>query len=391
MGRKAQGARLRAKTLVERCPRNGWATIPPSLRPFRWIMISRQTNILGTVLLLLFTALPLSSCARVNYILHAAAGQFRLLQGSIPVETGLKNDALTPVQKSRLRLVTRIKHFGESELGLKETRNYRTVYLKSNQQPLHVLSASPKDRLTRTTWWFPILGDMPYLGFFNLERAEAERERLHQRDLDVMLGRAEAYSTLGWFEDPVTLNLLDGSEPDLVETILHEMTHTTLYVKGEGEFNEGLANLVGKIGALNFLKKTYGPLHPLTIEAENIIQDERLFSTFIADLLKRLEKLYKSPLNYSNKLAQREAIFRAAKIEFNDLKTALKTSRFIGFGRGSLNNAYLLSIGLYHRHFNLFEGLFQKKAHSLKETILYCMGLAEKEGDMIEMMRMNKS
>ena len=398
---KAQGARLKAKALTGTRQRPGRGrrrervTGPTSRRPdlrnaLAGVLMFRQTNILGTLLLLFLTTLPMGSCARVNYILHAAAGQFRLMSSAVPVEKGVESASLTADQKDRLRLVARIKAFGEHDLGLKETENYQTVSLKSGK-PLYVVSASHKDRLKSLTWWFPIVGAMPYLGFFDREKAGAEAARLRGKDLDVMVGSADAYSTLGWFEDPVTLNLLQGSTPELVEIILHEMTHTTLYIKGQGAFNEGLANLVGKIGALNFLKRTYGPLHPFTIEAENIIQDERLFSFFIADLLKRLEKLYTSPLNYSKKLDRREAIFRAAKTEFNDLETALKTSRFIGFGRGSLNNAYLLSIGLYHRHFNLFEGLFQKKGRSLMGTILYCKGLAEKEGGMIEKMGMNKS
>ena len=117
------------------------------------------------------------------------------------------------------------------------------------------------------TWWFPVVGNMPYLGFFDLEKARAEKEKWVQKDLDVIIGRADAYSTLGWFQDPVTRNLLQGSQVDLAETILHEMTHTTLYVKGQGAFNEGLAVLVGKVGTHRFMEKTYGPSHPLTIQA----------------------------------------------------------------------------------------------------------------------------
>ncbi|MBN1102530.1 MAG: aminopeptidase, partial [Deltaproteobacteria bacterium] len=162
------------------------------------------------VLLTLVLMLATSGC-RIGYILHAAAGQFKLLAGAVPVEEALKESALPPDEQERLRLVARIKDFGETELGLKRTENYQTVYLKSRQCPIYTVAASPKDRLTRVTWWFPVVGDMPYLGFFDLESARKEKEKLLRKDLDVSLARADAYSTLGWFKDPVTLNLLEGT------------------------------------------------------------------------------------------------------------------------------------------------------------------------------------
>ena len=142
------------------------------------------------------------------------------------------------------------------------------------------------------------------------------------------MGVADAYSTLGWFRDPVTLNLIQGPTVDLVETILHEMTHLTLYIKGQGEFNEGLAVLVGKMGAFLFLERTYGPSHPSTVEAQRSIEDERIFSFFLASLLKDLEYLYNSPLSYSKKLADREKVFARAREDFKFLKKRLKTRRF---------------------------------------------------------------
>jgi len=203
----------------------------------------------------------------------------------------------------------------------------------------------------------------------------------------VILGSADAYSTLGWFEDPVTLNLLQGSTPDLVETLLHEMTHATLYVKGQGYFNEGLANLVGKWGAVLFLEKTFGPEHPFTVEARSVLEDERTFSSFLAELFHRMEKLYDSPLTYMKKLTRREEVFRSAKQAFEKLEDTLKTDRFRGFGRSPMNNATLLSVGLYHRHFHLFESVYEKKERSLEALILHLKALAKKEGDMIERMQ----
>ena len=329
----------------------------------------------------------LCSGCRLAYVFHAAAGQFRLLNGSVPVEEALEKDSLGSDQKDRLRLVARIKDFGEKELGLKKTRNYETVYLKSSQAPIYMISASPKDRLAYITWWFPVVGDMPYLGFFDLKKAKAEKEKLIKKDLDVNIGIADAYSTLGWFRDPVTLNLIEGPTVDLVEIILHEMTHTTLYVKGQGEFNEGLAVLVGKVGAFFFLKKNYGPTHSLTIEAKKSIEDERMFCTFLTSLLEKLERLYDSPISYREKLNQRQKVFAASLEDFNRLRSSFQTDHYARFGRGGLNNAYFMSVGLYHRNFHLFESVLMRKGNSIRETIAFFRELSGKDRNILANMR----
>ncbi len=343
---------------------------------------NNSVKIAGIILILTF--ILFGSGCRMGYLFHAASGEYELLSGSIPVEEGLKDDTLSEEKKTRLRLVGQVKDFGETELGLKETENYEKVYLKSHRNPIYTISASPKDQLSRKTWWFPIVGNMPYLGFFDLEKARAEKAKLEKKDLDVNLGAAGAFSTLGWFKDPVTLSLIEGSTHYLVETILHELTHTTLYLREQGDFNEGFANLVGLVGAKQFLEAHYGPSHPLTIEAQNNIEDERLFSTFISAFMENLESLYNSSKSYDEKLAQREKIFAGALASFAQLKGKLKTNRFTYFGHSGLNNAYLMSINLYHRHFHLFEAVYQRKGQSIKETLSYFQALAEEKGDLIQ-------
>jgi predicted aminopeptidase len=337
----------------------------------------------GTIVVMLILNLGCSGCD-VAYLFHAAAGQFRLLNDSIPIQEALNNRSLPPDEQERLRLVARIKAFGEKDLGLKKTDNYESVYLSSSQHPVYTVSASPQDRLCRKTWWFPFVGDIPYLGFFNLEKAKAERDRLMAQDLDVSIGVADAYSTLGWFKDPVTLNLIQGPTPDLAETILHEMTHTTLYLKGQSAFNEGLAVLVGKVGAFLFFDHAFGPLHPFTRKAKASIDDERLFSRFLDSLMDELERLYGSSLSYGEKLTRREAIFTSSLETFKDLSKRFKTDRFARFGQRPLNNAYILAVGLYHRHFDLFERALEEKRGSIREVLSFFEGLSKKSNDLLK-------
>jgi len=334
----------------------------------------------------LVMVLPLSGC-QVSYLFHAAAGQFRFLYHAVPVEEVLQQDSLPEAEKKRLALVSRIKEFGENELGLKKSNSYETINLKT-QSPVTTVSAAPKDKLTLVTWWFPVAGRVPYLGFFDLEAARQEKERLAAEDMDTFVGTAQAYSTLGWFKDPLTLNLIQGSDLNLVETILHEMTHTTLHVKGQGEFNEGLAQLIGKRGALLFFEKTFGPSHPATLEARDSISDEVLFSSFLVCLLSELDALYEdAQLPYLVKLSERGKIFARYMEKFNAVRDRMKTRRFDAFGQGGLNNAYLMSVGLYHRHYALFETVLARKEHSLREVLFFFQALSREKDNLVDKAR----
>ena len=327
-------------------------------------------------------AVTCSGC-RLTYIFHAASGQFRLIHESVPVEKALADDSLSTEEKERLRLVAEVKSYGEKALGLTPTENYQTVYIGSEQRPIYVISASPKDSLTRKTWWFPVVGRVPYLAFFDKDGALAEKEKLIREDLDVTMGMAEAYSTLGWFKDPVTLNLIQGSTVDMVETILHEMTHTTLYVAGQGEFNEGLAQLVGRVGAHRFLKATYGPSHPFTSEALAGMEDDRLFCSFLNEFLKALRDLYDEDIPYEQKLSRREQVFSRYRHEFDLLKEKFGTDRFTAFGAQEINNAYLMVIALYHEHFLLFEGVLREHQDDVGKMLSFFQELARQKGDML--------
>jgi predicted aminopeptidase len=328
----------------------------------------------------------LAGC-RMGYVVQAGLGQFRLLRDSIPIEQALVDDSLTGEERERLRLVSQIRTFGVERLGLKETPSYRTVYLKSDQPPIYLVAASPKDRLIRVTWWFPVVGEMPYLGFFDRDKAVKEMERLSGQGMDVYLGMAEAYSTLGWFDDPVTLNLIKGSTVDLVETILHEMTHTTLYVAGQAEFNEGLAVLIGKEGAVRFFEKRYGPNHPLTREARESFGEERMFSGFLDGVMERLEAIYGAPSGYEVKMVERERCFMDAAASFEVLNARLRTRRYAGFGRRRLNNAYLMTVGLYHRHFHVFEAVLEAYGGSIERTLAFFRELSRERGNLLEKTR----
>ena len=351
----------------------------------RYFQMPRIPPVIQLISPVLLLCLILSGTGcRLSYLFHVAKGQIQLLNGAVPIEEALNTEPFTADQRNKLLLVKQIKAFGEKELGLKKTGNYEPVYPHSNQNPIYIVSASARDCFSQKIWWFPIVGDMPYLGFFDLKEAREERARLQHENLDVYVGRAGAYSTLGWFRDPVTMNLIDGTPPQLVNILFHEMTHATLYVNGQGAFNEGLAVLMGKAGALKFFEKTYGPEHPFTDEARNALADERLFSRFLNDFMDEMEDVYALKMDYEEKMGLRKTVFEAYISKFEVLKKDLKTGQFVHFGQMPLNNAYLMTVALYHRHFELFEAVLEKENGSIRKTILFLEKFCQKEGDLIE-------
>ncbi|MCF8128168.1 MAG: aminopeptidase [Deltaproteobacteria bacterium] len=347
----------------------------------------QQRPTLNIAAFLLCTLVLFASGCRLSYLFHVAKGQIELLNGAVPIGEALGTEPFTPDQRNKLLLVAQIKSFGEKDLGLKKTHNYETVYPNPSRSPLYMVSASKKDCFSPKTWWFPIVGDLPYLGFFDLKEAQEERVRLLNENLDVFVGRAGAYSTLGWFRDPVTMNLIDGSTFQLVDTLLHEMTHATLYVSGQGAFNEGLAVLVGKMGTVQFFEKAFGPADPFTEQARNAVADERLFSRFLNEFMAALEEVYSLGVDGEKKMGLRGEVFAAYHDKFEALKKNFKTCQFTQFGQMPANNAYLMTVALYHRHFDLFEAVLKKENGSIRKTILFLEGFSQKEGDPMERLK----
>jgi len=134
-------------------------------------------------LIFLFLTITGSGC-RLSYLFHAGAGQLRILHSAIPIEKALKDDTLDQEQRNHLNLIEKIKAFGEAELGLVKTKSYETCFLNSEENRIYTISASPKDRLRFITWWFPIVGKVPYLGYFDLERAISQKRALLDKDLE---------------------------------------------------------------------------------------------------------------------------------------------------------------------------------------------------------------
>lgn len=321
---------------------------------------------------ILLTALvavaPLSGC----YIAKQGAGQAQLLLSRTPVATLLSAEETEATTKEKLTLIQEVKAYGEARLGLRQTSNYQDVVQLDRDAVSYVVSAAPKDKLEAFTWWFPIIGDVPYKGFFDRKDAEAEQAAMKAQGYDTILRGVPAFSTLGWLPDPVYSPFLRYSVPTLTNIVIHETTHATLFLSGQASFNEGFATFVGNVGAQEFLKVRFGEDSEHYQAAVNGVHDNVVFTEFIQDVSARLNALYESDKPKEAKLEEREALFAWAKKRFvEEYQPRMQGHQFRHFPDGQLNNASLISYRTYYNRLDRFEKAHQKLGGDLKATIAF--------------------
>jgi predicted aminopeptidase len=253
---------------------------------------------------LLSAALLLSGC----YVMKQAQGQLRILSGARPIQDLLADPSVPGATKEKLRLILEVKEFGEREMGLAPSDNYTRVYDTGGEPVSHLVSACRKDRFAPHTWWFPVVGTVPYKGFFDPADAESEAADLEGRGYDVARQEVAAYSTLGWFSDPLFSPTLEAPEEEIAALVLHELTHSTLYVNGDADFNESLASFVGRQGALEFVRWRFGRGSPVYDRTVQRTAAAELRDAAALDLFRRLDDLYRSGTSTEDILAIRDQV-----------------------------------------------------------------------------------
>ena len=266
--------------------------------------------------------------------------------------------------------VNDIRRFAMEELGLAMSKNY-TRYVELDRDYLAaVVSASAKDSFNRYEWRFPIVGVMPYKGFFNIEDARKEREKLEKKDFDVWIRGVDAFSTLGWFKDPLYSYMSNYSPGRLADLIIHELVHSTVFVKGQVQFNEELAEFIGSKGARLYIETRYGADSDEYREMFASEDDYKKFVEFVQELIAELDALYSSSLDREEKLIKKERIINAAKKRFDEeYDSRFSNDNYRGFSKLPVNNAYLELYRLYHSEDNFFEDLYERSGRNLPAFI----------------------
>jgi predicted aminopeptidase len=314
--------------------------------------------------------LALAGCSP-TYVLRAGYEQAKILSRRQPIDRMLEDPRTDSLTRAKLQVVVEARDFAAGVLALDVGRSYTTFAQLDSDTLLHVLSGSRKDAFAPHTWWFPIVGRVPYKGFFDRAAAEREEERLRRRGLDTYLRPAGAFSTLGWFNDPLLSTLLRAEEVQLANTVIHEVTHNTFFAPGQVRFNESFANFVGARGAIEFFCGRDGEASPRCVRARGMWHDELLFGRFLSDVGESLDSLYaREDLTAEQKIERREAIFQEARREFREgLQPRFQASSFASFERLPLNNATLVGRRLYYHRLELFEGVWERYGRDLPLTI----------------------
>lgn len=326
----------------------------------------------------------LSGC----YIVQQGWGQLNLLVRQQRVETVLADPGTSDEVRDKLRLIARVKAYAEAVLGLRSTRNYEAFVPLARDAVTYVVSAAPKDRLEPYQWWFPLVGHVPYKGFFSREAALKEQSALEQAGFDTSLRGVTAFSLLGIVPDPVYQPFLRQPAHVVVNVVIHETTHATLFLAGQASFNEGFATFVGNQGTLDYFRALGTAGEGAYREAFAAQDRARAFSHIVEEVTSELAVLYAGDLPFEEKLRKREGVFHLARERFEKQgRAGVQGFQARHFAQGRINNASLLSHQTYYAHLADFEQAHARLGGNLRKTITFFQDVVGRQTDPARFLR----
>ena len=265
----------------------------------------------------------------------------------------LRKTDLDANQRKKLELILDVRRFAEQHLKLDAHKNYKDVNLGWDKR-IHSISASAELKFAPYLWWFPIIGSVPYKGFFNEADADREQKSLERQGLETQKREIHGYSTLGYFSDPVWPAMLLMPEEALVELIIHELAHATVYIPNQTPFNETFANFVGKNGARAYLEYRFGKQSDEVKSWYRYDASLKRYHQFFHDLYARIDRLYNQDMPDNEKRDKKAQILVAAEERY---KALVSEKKVMAINFSSINNAYLLSFKSYNEDFDVFDKL----------------------------------
>lgn len=324
---------------------------------------------------LVSAALLVFSCSGCSPIYVAQAGwtELKILTGRRPLEEVIQDPGTDADTRSKLRLTQQARAFAVHMLKLDAGDSYTTFTQLDRDVLAWIISAAYRDRLESKTWWFPVVGRVPYRGYGSREAAEKAEADLQEEGFDTYLRPTSAFSTLGWFSDPLLSTLLRYDEIELVETVLHELSHNHLWVPGNVRFNESYATFVGRVGAIRFfcgLPEGVSPTEECQT-AQTRWRDYLEFSGFLDQFVSDLEEIYaRTDLSSDEKVQARAELFSRYQRERGvDPEGDSPNGLVATFLSRPLNNAILLSRMRYFHRLDSFQALLDGHLGDLTAAI----------------------
>lgn len=302
---------------------------------------------------LLLVVAPLVS-AEVRFVYRGGWELLRIQWRATSITTLLQDPALDSATRSQLTLVLDARSFAVDSLALNADKSF-TRYVDVGRDTLVlVLSASPHDRLAAYTWWFPITGRVAYHGYYSLAAAEHAAARFAERGYDTYLRTAGAFSTLGWLPDPLFSTSL-GPGPWIAATVMHELAHNTIWITGETQFSESLAELIGYRGAEQFFRSRGDTANARLMD--RAWQQRRVTSRIQMALVTALRDALADGRTPEEREARRSAAFAAADSSIQS--SGINPGRALRVAIAEYNNAAVIAAGLYHGDLDGLEALYQ--------------------------------
>ena len=317
----------------------------------------------------------------MGYFWHLSQGQMKLLGKRISLEEALEDHDLTPEVKKKLRLLSEIKDFAREHFGDIDEDIY-TSYVQLDQPYVSwILRVSLADQLEAYEWDFPVIGRASYKGFFEKDLALEEEKTFSTDQYDTYVGGVRAYSTLGWFSDPVLSSMMGYEESDFTALIFHELAHTVLFFEDHIDFNERFAEFLGRKSALLFYLKKEGQNSPTVQKMKTQWEDQKVFSFFMSQEYEQLEKWYEENTAEDIAIGKTKRLRQIQDRFVNHIQGKLKTSRYDYFPTIQLNNAKLLPYRTYTYNMDEFETLFNSSQvrQNLQLFIDYCSQFEDSE------------
>ncbi|MEZ4416232.1 MAG: aminopeptidase [Gemmatimonadota bacterium] len=303
-----------------------------------------------------------SACSPL-YVIRAGLAEARILSARRPLAEVILDGQTDARLQGKLTLTREARIYAVEELGLDAGDAFTSYSALERDTLAMVVSAAYRTRLAARTWWFPIVGHVPYRAYFDFEAGARERAKLEAEGFDALLRPTSAFSTLGWFADPLLSTTARADEVSLVETVLHELSHNHLFVPGQVTFNESFAQFVGNVGAMRFFctRPGGGADTVWCRRAQARWRDEIRFSQFIDGLVAELETLYgRTDLSEAEKLSGREAVFQRHRERFaSEVQPTFEAGRYQSFLDQPLNNATLLGRMRYYHRLGDFDQLWR--------------------------------
>lgn len=318
---------------------------------------------ISSLLFFVIALVTLSGCAQLGYYAQAMQGQMNLISSAKPIDRWLADPTVKDELKDRLKRVREIRSYAARELGLPDNGSYKNYAQLKHKYVMWNVVATPELSVKPNQWCFPIAGCVDYRGYYSQAAAQSFADSLHREGFDVRVSGVPAYSTLGWFDDPVLSTFIEYPDAELARLVFHELAHQIAYAPGDSQFNESFATAVEEIGVARWLDTQSDD--SLRKNYQTHSQRKTEFINLLMQYRDQLEVNFESASSQAEKRQRKAEIFQSLKQQYALLKQECWNG-YAGYDpwfNEPLSNANFALVATYHDLVPAFRQLLATKAN----------------------------